>query len=189
MSPSSHRLSQGTLALAATSPQLSMSTGQLNNESRHQVQLQMRRERRAQNNIDYKALAVAHAVGEPTPRLVCLTTPTGEPRNQRSQWHTVVRMIARRRMDWSIREFRKAPDQFKWAINAIEVELDDMFNFNPVPVRRDVLERYVQTFMNNDRFKWHRFWENHGQQKHPDMPDKAWPILDTWWRSQNLKRE
>ena len=56
-----------------------------------------------------------------------------------------------------------------------------MFIFKPVPVRRDVLEKYVLGFMNNDRAKWHKYWENNNHTQ--DMPSKAWPMYDKLWRT------
>ena len=52
-----------------------------------------------------------------------------------------------------------------------------MFIFTPVPVRRDVLEKYVHGFMSNDRTKWHKHWEQNNHAWHEDMPAKARPML------------
>ena len=54
---------------------------------------------------------------------------------------------------WTI-EFestKKCQQEWTWAINNIERELNFMFIYNPVPIRRDVLERYVYRFISNDR--------------------------------------
>ena len=48
-----------------------------------------------------------------------------------------------------------------------------MFIFRPGPVRRDVLEKYITGFMNNDRTKWHKYWEENNHKQHEDMLSMA----------------
>ena len=58
-----------------------------------------------------------------------------------------------------------------------------MFIFTLILVWLDVVEKYIQGFMNNDRAKLHKYWEQNDHTKHEDMLAKVWPMLDKWWCS------
>lgn len=77
---------------------------------------------------------------------------------------------------------------WKWSLDTIQRELDEMFSFD-VPVRQDVLEEYVAGFISNDRSKWKKFWTENGHQKHEDCPDEVFAMLDKYWRSDAAKKE
>lgn len=114
-----------------------------------------RRQTRHLHQIGYTEMRAAHAAGRqgkfPIP-----TTPSGEIIGQRTKWHRAVRAIAKRTLDWSIREHKKHPVSWKWSLDTIQRELDEMFSFD-VPVRQDVLEEYVAGFISNVRSKWKKF--------------------------------
>ena len=74
-------------------------------------------------------------------------------------------------------------------MNTKTMELNGMFIYTLVPIRREVVEKYIHGFMSNDREKWHKHWEQNNQTKHEDMPAKAWPMLDKWWSNPKFKRE
>ena len=63
-------------------------------------------------------------------------------------------------------------------MNTITKKLNDMFIFTPMLVQRDVMEKYIQGFMNNDCAKWHKYWKNNNHMQHLYMPLKAWAMLD-----------
>ena len=100
----------------------------------------MRRERQHQHTVDYMALAYAHAQGRSIPQTVVTTKQCGEIVGQRTKWHRVVQEVASRIIDYSIKKYRKCPEQWNWLINTITMEMNSMFIFKLVPVRKDVLE-------------------------------------------------
>ena len=102
---------------------------------------------------------------------------------ERTRWHRVVRKAARRWLDYRICEYKKYQQKWTWAIDNIQRELNLMFTYNPVPMRRDVLEKYVYRFLSNDKLKWKTYWLENNYMKHPDMPNKAWEILSIYWHS------
>ena len=146
-----------------------------------------RRQSRHQDNIGYGEMRAAHAAGKQA-RFPIATTPAGDIIGQRTKWHRAVRSIAKRTLDWSIREHKKHPISWKWSLDTIQRELDEMFSFE-VPVREDVLTEYVAGFISNDRSKWKKFWVENGHRKHEDCPDEAFAMLDKYWRSDAGKRE
>ena len=40
-----------------------------------------------------------------------------------------------------------------WVVDNINIDLNLMFVFDSIPLRRDVLERYVHRFISNDKQK------------------------------------
>ena len=146
-----------------------------------------RRQSQQLDSIGYGEMRAAHAAGRQA-RFPIATTPSGEILGQRTKWHRAVQAIARRTLDWSIREHKKHPLSWKWSLATIQRELDEMFTFD-VPVREDVLTEYVAGFISNDRSKWKKFWTEHNHQKHEDCPDEAFAMLHRYWRSDVGKRE
>ena len=146
-----------------------------------------RRQSRHLDNVGYGEMRAAHAAGRQA-RFPIATTPSGDIIGQRTKWHRAVRAIAKRTLDWSIREHKKHPVSWKWSLATIQRELDEMFTFE-VPVREDVLTEYVAGFISNDRSKWKKYWTEHNFTKHEDCPDEAFAMLDRYWRSDAGKRE
>ena len=64
-----------------------------------------------------------------------------------------------------------------WTIDNIEKELNSMFVYDPIHIKRDVLERYVYGFLSNDRKKWKNYWLENNCMKHPNMPLEVWEML------------
>ena len=113
----------------------------------------MRKEWQWQHTTNYTSLAFAHAEGQLSPLTIVTTKPFGELFGQRTKWHRTMREVFKRVVDWTIWEYKKCPKKWTWLINTITIEINGMFIFTPVPVRRDVLKKYVHGFMNNDRAK------------------------------------
>ena len=151
--------------------------------SRHQHELQVRRVYRQQDSAEFAAMTLAHAQGLPMPPRTVVTSIAGDIMGQRTRWHRAVREVAKRTIDYSVREHKKFPREWKWMIDTIQKELDGMFNFEPVPVRRDVLEKYVAGFIGNDRAKWKAYWTENEHAQHPECPDAAFAMLDKYWSS------
>ena len=146
-----------------------------------------RRQERQLDHAAYGEMRAAHAHGRQA-RFPIPTTPTGDIIGQRTKWHRAVRAIAKRTLDWSIREHKKHPVSWKWSLSTIQRELDEMFSFD-VPVREDVLAEYVTGFISNDRSKWKKWWTENNHTQHEDCPDEAFTMLDKYWRSDAGKRE
>ncbi|KAG0595889.1 hypothetical protein M758_UG207100 [Ceratodon purpureus] len=146
-----------------------------------------RRQHRQFEQVGYGEMRAAHAAGRPG-RFPIPTTPSGEIIGQRTKWHRAVLAIAKRTLDWSIREHKKHPVSWKWSLDTFQRELDDMFSFT-VPVRVDVLEEYVAGFISNDRIKWKKYWIESTRGKDKDCLDKAFAVLDKYWPSDVGRKE
>ncbi|KAG0572700.1 hypothetical protein KC19_VG118400 [Ceratodon purpureus] len=128
-------------------------------------------------------MALAHSQGLPMPPRTIVTNIAGEIMGQRTRWHRAVREIAKRTLDYSVREHKKYPREWKWTIDTIQKELSGMFTFDHIPVRRDVLGKYVAGFIANDRSKWKAHSIENNYSKYPECPDEAFQLLDKYWKS------
>ncbi|KAG0574306.1 hypothetical protein KC19_VG252700 [Ceratodon purpureus] len=174
-------LASGTLVVAPARPRNATCPSQrdtINAAQRQQRQL---------DHAAYGEMRAAHAHGRQA-RFPIATTPTGDIIGQQTKWHRVVRAIAKRTLDWSIREHKKHPVSWKWSLSTIQRELDKMFTFE-VPVREEVLAKYVAGFISNDRSKWKKWWAENNYTQHEDCPDEAFTMLDKYWRRNVGKRE
>ena len=111
--------------------------------TKHQELLFVRRAYHEVDNSDGAILATAHDLGRPVPKLIMYTLLSGDIVGQRTKWHRVVCEVGKRVLDYTIKDYKKATKAWKCGIDLIEYEVNKMFYFSPVPVKRDVLERYV----------------------------------------------
>jgi hypothetical protein len=147
-----------------------------------EVQNQLCREAWKNEALAYNEMKVAHANGLPT-KYPIPTTPSREIVGQCTKWHSTVRVAANHILDWSIREYKKYPRVWKSALQAIQEELDEQFSF-VYPVRPEYLAEYVLDFIANDRYQWKKFWLETAGKQHELCPDKAYAVLDKYWRSE-----
>lgn len=130
----------------------------------------------------YRVVRDAHAKGiQAKYPLQC--TPDGEPFGpSKTKWHAAIKAAAERTLDFSVREIKRNPKQWRWTLETIQKELDAQFSYT-YPVKEGLLANYLSSTTKDDRHAWKKHWLSSNGGQHPSCPNEAFPALDKYWRS------
>lgn len=141
-----------------------------------------RRESRQSEAMAYRVVRDAHAKGIQA-KYPIQCTPEGEPFGpSKTKWHAAIRAATERTLDYSVREIKRNPKQWKWALETIEKELDAQFSYN-YPVKEGLLANYLASTTKDDHHQWKKHWLATNGGRHPSCPNEAFTTLDKYWRS------
>lgn len=141
-----------------------------------------RRESRQSDAMAYRVVREAHAKDIPA-KYPLQCTPEGELFGpSKTKWHAAIRAAAERTIDYSVREIKKNPKQWKWALQTIQKELDAQFSYT-YPVKEGLLASYLSSTTKDDRHQWKKYWLSTNGGQHPSCPNEAFTALDKYWRS------
>jgi hypothetical protein len=73
-----------------------------------------------------------------------------------------------------------------WILNTLIREFDTLYTYEPVPLDRVYLSKYLGRAISNDRAVWKKYYFATGLQ-HEDMLDVAFQLWQPWWVSKEGK--
>jgi hypothetical protein len=141
-----------------------------------------RREQRAHERPFFKEMVNAHTE-QRQPSFPIPTDAQGKVIGLKTKWHNSVRSIAKNILRWDIREYKQHPTEWNWVITSLIRELDNWYTYEPYPLCRKYVSRYLSRAIADDRSEWKKHYFATGLQ-HEDMLDVAFESWQPWWVSE-----
>ena len=91
--------------------------------------------------------------------------------------------MARNILEWNIRKYSEHPTEWKWVLNTLTRDLALLYTYDPYPLSRSYLSKYLSRTLSDDRSEWKKYYFATGEQ-HEDMPDAAFAAWQPWWVSE-----
>jgi hypothetical protein len=117
------------------------------------------------------------------PRISIPTDADGKVIGLKTKWHNSVRSIAKNLLRWDIREYKQYLTEWNWVITSLIRELDHWYTYEPFPLCRKYVSKYLSRAISDDRSEWKKHYFSTGLQ-HKDMPDIAFESWQPWWVSE-----
>jgi hypothetical protein len=108
-----------------------------------------RREQRAHERPFFKEMVTAHAE-QRQPSVPIPIDAEGKVIGLKTKWHNSVRSIARNILRWDIREYKHHPTEWNWIITSLIRELDNWYSYDPYPLYRKYVSRYLSWAIADD---------------------------------------
>jgi hypothetical protein len=110
----------------------------------------------------------AHAEGREAKHVV-RTNEQGIIIGLHSKWHGAVKALAKREIDYKLRNYNEHPLSWTIVFNNIQNQLNKMFIFEHTEVAEGYMEKYLKHSHSKEQHKWHKHWVMH-RQRHEKCP-------------------
>ena len=106
----------------------------------------------------------------------------------RTKWHGAVKALARREIDFRLRNYNDHPMAWSIVMANIQRELNRMFVFQETEVMPGYLEKYLKDSLAKDRHKWCKHYMLNWQ-RHKKCPVQYFDAWRSYWDSEEGQME
>jgi hypothetical protein len=106
----------------------------------------------------------------------------------RTKWHGAVKALARREIDFKLRNYNDHPMAWSIVLANIQRELNRMFVFQETEVMPGYLEKYLKDSLAKDRHKWRKHYMLH-RQRHKKCLVQYFDACHSYWDSEEGQME
>jgi hypothetical protein len=121
----------------------------MSNSERDRINKRRRQQRTHERSL-VKEMVNTHAE-QRQPSFPIPTDVHGKAIGLKTKWHNSVRSIARNIVRWDIRKYKQHPTEWNWIITSVICELDNWYTYEPYPLSRLYVSKYLSQAIADDR--------------------------------------
>jgi hypothetical protein len=129
----------------------------------------------------------AHSEGRPAHHII-QTSEQGVILGLRTKWHGAVKSLARREIDYKLKNYNDHPLAWSIVVGKIQSELNKMFIFEHTEVAEGYLEKYLKDSLTKDRHTWRKHWVVR-RERHKKCPLTYFNAFHEYWDSEEGQQE